>query len=160
MKRHDSLISLTHDHHHALAHARRLELAAGGGPETRLAQARKFVDFFETETLAHFRQEEESLFPLVIYEEEARPFLSRTMLDHLRIHAFVLGLRSDIERGDVAGETLARLGKTLQHHIRLEEKVLFPMIERRVPSLLLQQFSLSSPKREAANRVLIGKPGS
>jgi iron-sulfur cluster repair protein YtfE (RIC family) len=156
MRRHDSLIPLTHDHHHALGQARRLELAANGGPEARLNQARTFLDFFDSETRAHFREEEESLFPLVIGEDEAQPFLSRVMLDHLRIHALVSGLRSDIEREDISSERLKRLGQALSHHIRLEEKVLFPMIERMVPGVLLQELSLRSPSQTTADYALIG----
>jgi hypothetical protein len=48
-KRHPNLIPLTHDHHHALAHARRLRVAAGGTREDRSEQAREFLYFFRTD---------------------------------------------------------------------------------------------------------------
>lgn len=69
MRRHDALIPLTHDHHHALARARRLRLAAASenGEEQRAA-AEEFVEFFEGDSVLHFREEEEILFPLVIGE--------------------------------------------------------------------------------------------
>jgi hypothetical protein len=52
---------LTHDHHHALAHARRLRAAGDAGGEERLERARVFVEFFESDLLLHFREEEEVL---------------------------------------------------------------------------------------------------
>ena len=156
MKRHDSLIPLTHDHHHALSQARCMQLAADSAPDGRLAQTREFLQFFETDTVAHFQEEEESVFPMVIDEEEAQPFLSRAMLDHLRIYAFVRLLRSEIARGDVSGVTMTRLAETLQHHIRFEEKVLFPMIERMVPNILLCEVSLQPRQRAVRQNVLIG----
>ena len=136
MKRHDGLIPLTHDHHHALAQARRLERAATGDASERLLQAREFIRFFENDTLAHFREEEERLFPLVIDEEEAQPVLSQAMLEHVGIHRLVNGLRSSVARGDISSASMTCLAQALSVHIHLEEKVLFPMIERLVPQEL------------------------
>jgi len=64
VKRHPALSPLSEQHHHELAHARRLLRAAGAGPEERLAVASAYVDAFFTETVEHFRREEEILFPL------------------------------------------------------------------------------------------------
>ena len=155
MKRHDRLIPLTHDHHHALAQARQLERAATGDASERLLQAREFNSFFEDDTLAHFREEEESLFPLVIDEDEAQPMLSQAMLEHLRIHRLVNGLRSSAARGDISSESMTCLAQALSDHIHLEEKVLFPMIERLVPQEL-EGLSLRPRDRSLAARTSIG----
>ena len=136
MKRHDGLIPLTHDHHHALAQARRLGRAATGDATERLLQARDFISFFEDDTLAHFREEEESLFPLVIDEDEAQAMLSQAMLEHLRIHRLVNRLRSSVARSEISSASMTRLAQALSDHIHLEEKALFPMIERLVPQEL------------------------
>ena len=101
MRRHDALIPLTHDHHHALARARRLRLAAasGNGEEQRAA-AKEFVEFFEDDSLLHFREEEEILFPLVIDRSDAPiELLSRLLLEHVRMHRLVGRLRAEIEEG-------------------------------------------------------------
>lgn len=47
-------------------------LAAERGDEERLRQAREFVDFFEGDTVGHFREDEELLFPFVVDEAEGR----------------------------------------------------------------------------------------
>ena len=129
MKRHASLIPLTHDHHHALAAARRLERAATSDVSERATQARGFLDFFEADTIAHFREEEEIVFPLVIDVPEAKPLLIRLLLEHVQLHALVFRLRAELDSGEVAPETTAQIASLLQRHIRREEKVLFPLIE-------------------------------
>lgn len=129
MKRHDSLIPLTHDHHHALASARRLEQAAAADPSERAAQARAFLDFFEADTIAHFREEEEVVFPLVIDAQEAKPLLIRLLLEHVQLHALVSRLRAEVDAGEVTTDTPTLIASLLQRHIRHEEKVLFPLIE-------------------------------
>lgn len=143
MKRHESLIPLTHDHHHALAQARRLRLAAKQDDGERLRQAREFVDFFESDTLRHFREEEELVFPFVVDEVEAAPVLNRIMMEHLRIHAVVRALKWELERGSPGAATMSRLATLLEQHIRLEEKSLFPLIERTVPAILLDEVTLA-----------------
>ena len=129
--RHDALIPLTHDHHHALAHARRLRLAATGSDEERGAEVSAFLDFYRADTLLHFREEEEVIFPLLIDVEEAQEPLSRLMMEHLRIHALV----HDLEVG-ADPSTMKTLAETLENHIRFEEKTLFPMVERCAESSL------------------------
>jgi hemerythrin-like domain-containing protein len=129
MKRHDALIPLTHDHHHALVQARRLLVAATSEPDQRLVAAREFIDFYDRDTLAHFREEEELIFPLVVDREEAEASLTRLMMEHLRIHALVRRVAVEIEQGDLQTATMTSLSDLLEAHIRFEEKTVFPMIE-------------------------------
>jgi hemerythrin-like domain-containing protein len=134
MKRHNALIPLTHDHHHALGQARRLRLAAGTAPEPRNIVAREFIDFFKRDTLVHFREEEEIIFPLVVDEREAEIPLARLMMEHLRIHALVRRLAGEVEEGDPQPPTMEGLSEILQAHIRFEEKTFFPLVEHLCPS--------------------------
>ena len=129
MKRHEALVPLTHDHHHALAHARRLNLATASAPADRLAAASEFIDFFRQETLAHFREEEETVFPLVVDEKEAEAPLVRLMMEHLRIHGLVRALASEVKDGGPQPDTMKALSELLGEHIRFEEKTFFPLIE-------------------------------
>jgi hemerythrin-like domain-containing protein len=149
-RRHESLIPLTHDHHHALAQARRLRISAEGDEQQRLTQAREFVDFFDSHTLTHFREEEEIVFPLVVDEPDAVPLLTRLLMEHVRLHAFALGLRSELRRGAPSGAVMKRLAALLESHIRLEEKALFPLIERMVPGDLLGELTLARAMGPAA----------
>jgi iron-sulfur cluster repair protein YtfE (RIC family) len=133
LKRHENLIPLTHDHHHALAQARRLELAAQAALPARLAAANTFLEFFERDTRAHFREEEKLVFPLVIGAPEAETPLTRLLLEHVRVYALVGKLGSEVVAGEATAETMSSIASLLQSHIRFEEKVLFPLAELLAP---------------------------
>jgi mannose-6-phosphate isomerase-like protein (cupin superfamily) len=131
MKRHPALIPLSHDHHHALVEARRLRRTAATDKEPSAAAA-AFRRFFAAVTVPHFREEEETLFPLVVDAEEARPLLVEALLDHQRLHALAAALdgSADVRR------SMRELGERLEAHVRLEERELFPLIERLAPAEL------------------------
>lgn len=147
MRRHDALIPLTHDHHHALAQVRSLRSAAGGGDPERLHQAREFLAFFESETTLHFREEEEVVLPLVIDEPEAQPILAQVMMDHLRINALVSTLQWEAESGSIREETMSKVASALGEHIRFEEKTVFPLVERLLPEETLGRVNLRPRNR-------------
>jgi Hemerythrin HHE cation binding domain len=65
-KRNGALIHLTHDHHHALAQARRLIAASGSDASARTREAVSFIRFYEEDTLLHFHEEEEIVFPRLL----------------------------------------------------------------------------------------------
>ncbi len=125
MKRHQALIPLSHDHHHALVEARRLRRAADQ-PDDPSGPATAFLRFFRLSSVPHFREEEEALFPLVIDVAEARELLVRALLDHQHLYALVAAL----EAGADIRATMRELGERLEAHVRLEEQALFPLIER------------------------------
>ena len=121
MKRSRALTPLSHDHHHALVAARRLRLAADADARV---EAAAFLRFFAEESVHHFREEEERLFPLVAGYDEARPLLVRALLEHQRLHA----LAARLAGGELA--SMRDLGCLLEDHVRFEERELFPLIER------------------------------
>lgn len=130
MKRHPVLIPLSHDHHHALAAARRLRLAAERGDAS--AEAAAFSRFFAEESVPHFREEEERLFPLVAHSEEAQPLVVRALLEHQQLHA----LARQVASGESA--PMRELAELLEAHVRFEERELFPLIERLLGDLLAE----------------------
>ena len=148
-RRHDGLMPLTHDHHHALAHARRLRLAASEGPDELLREAREFLDFFHNDTLIHFREEEEVVFPLAIEDERAAPLLGRVVMEHLRIHALVARLSEQVTGGNVHPESASDLATALEAHVRVEEKELFPLLEEVVADEELKAISLRPRERSS-----------
>ena len=80
MKRGAALFPLSHHHHHALVAARRLRDALGDP-----AASAAFLRFFADESVRHFRDEEERLFPLVAHSEEAQPLVVRALLEHQQL---------------------------------------------------------------------------
>ncbi|MGH2757798.1 MAG: hemerythrin domain-containing protein [Actinomycetota bacterium] len=144
MRRHEALIPLTHDHHHGLAQARRLRLAAKTDDEARLEAAKAFLRFFRDDTLAHFRDEEERVFPLAVEAPECRPTLERVVFEHLQIHALARVLQSDVDQDAARPPHMVRLADVLEGHIRFEEKVVFPLIER-IAADVLSDLALVDP---------------
>jgi quercetin dioxygenase-like cupin family protein len=150
MKRTPSLIPLSHDHHHALVAARRLRQAAKTEQIERGAAVAEFLGFFATETVAHFRLEEEVLFPtLARAGDEAGELLVRALLDHQRVRAMV----AELERGRTAGSpdasVMRQLGELMAEHVRLEERQLFPLIERLIGERTLAALSLQAQRSPA-----------
>lgn len=137
-------VILLFGHRHSLfcllAHARRLLRAPG--PEERLAVASAYVDAFFTETVGHFRREEEILFPLYVRHAGSTPVLKRILREHMELHGLVRALRVEAAAGDIAPEALRTLGDLLHDHVRVEERELFEEIERIVPAAELEGVSL------------------
>jgi hemerythrin-like domain-containing protein len=135
VKRHPALVALSDDHHHELVQARRLLAAADAPTDARLDAARGYVDAFFTDTIEHFRREEETVFPLYARQREADgELLDRTLREHMELHGLARALRAEVAAGDVSGETLAELGSLLRDHVRLEERELFEELQRVVPT--------------------------
>jgi hemerythrin-like domain-containing protein len=136
-RRHDSLLPLTHDHHHALRNARMLRLAADGDVPARIEAVEVFLRFFTAESVAHFREEEEVILPLVALHEDAPTTgMQRVLTEHVVMHALVRELDEQAKAGDPAEETMLTLAELLKAHVRFEEDELFPAIEELVADRL------------------------
>ena len=140
VKRHPALRDLSEDHHHGLVHARRLVKAADseqepeGSGEAAVQVAREFLQFFEEHTRAHFREEEEVLLPsFANYGDPAQEPIVQMLVEHVHINRLVRRLAHEVAGGKPSGETMRSVGTLLQGHIRLEENVVFPLIERAMP---------------------------
>jgi hemerythrin-like domain-containing protein len=132
--RHETLIPLTHDHHHALAQARRLHNLVELDDETqRRNLANDFINFHFGRALRHFHEEEELFFAPLIDHPEARDLVLRAVSDHLRLHALVRSVKRQLSGGEADQETLDRISTLLMEHVRFEEQALFPLVERLVP---------------------------
>jgi hemerythrin-like domain-containing protein len=130
MRRHTALARLSRDHQHTLAIAQRLRRAT---PETAEQAVAGFLAAWELEEKLHFRVEEEILLPA--YAARAGtgdPIVLTVLLDHLtiRCHAERLATDSSVQR-------LHALGERLASHVHLEEREMFPLIERRLSDVEL-----------------------
>lgn len=150
MRRHEPLIPLTRDHYHALVQVRRLRAAAEGSEDDRRTAAKQFLDFFHTDTIHHFREEEEVVFPLVVEAHDVREILERVMMEHLYIHALVNKLQAEFEEAVPTRDPLVTLASALENHVRFEEKVVFPLIEQRVGGPALEAVALRPRDRARA----------
>jgi hemerythrin superfamily protein len=143
MRRHQTLVPLSHDHHHPHVEARRLRSAAEGPGSSTAASA--FLRFFASETVAHFRAEEELLFPAVVDFPEAREPIGQALLEHQRIRARAALLRNRLDDRRALADTMRELGELLAAHVRHEERQLFPLIESLLDDRTLAAAELSRP---------------
>ncbi|MGZ8694095.1 MAG: hemerythrin domain-containing protein [Gaiellaceae bacterium] len=142
MRRDPALVPLSHDHHHALVRARRLRKAAAGEGDLARETA-AFVHGFLRESVPHFRDEEERLFPLaLLHAPEREELVAELVLEHVRLHALVARLAA----GDAGAA--AEAGELLELHVRREERELFPALEECVPPAALAALALD--EREAS----------
>ena len=155
MRRHQALVPLSHDHHHALVRARRLRRAAGGQGDLAAAAA-AFVRGFRRESVPHFRDEEERLFPAALaYAPESAALTAELLVEHVRLH----GLVARLEAGDT--EAAGEAADLLERHVRREERELFPVLEARLPASALEALQLDDRDAEPRPPVLdlIHAPG-
>lgn len=129
MKRDPALVSLSHDHHQALFAAQKLVRAQEDTAADALAS---LTAYWSCHGQAHFRAEEEILFPAYArHGDPYDPLLARALCDHAAI-------RAHIQSVDAAASTdlskLHELGRLIQEHVRLEERRLFPAIEGALPA--------------------------
>lgn len=163
MKRHPALVPLSHDHHHALVEARRLRRTSDAAEDERRKAVAAFLRFYSMETLRHFREEEEKLFPaLVGHDGAADDLLVQALLEHQRIHALVGRLEQDMMAGAANGSSMRELGELLEAHVRLEERRLFPLIQEVVQDETLSGLELAASHDVAVSPVvdLIGTRGT
>jgi iron-sulfur cluster repair protein YtfE (RIC family) len=133
-KRDPALIPFSHDHRRALGLCVRLARwkPEREEPPSLLAQE---IRFQAAEILIpHFTLEEEILFPAVAPSLKPHRALLQKLVDE---HG---GFRDALERmaGPMAEADLVallkRFGRTLEAHVRQEERELFPLIESAVPA--------------------------
>lgn len=136
MKRHPSLHPLSEHHHHALVRALEIRRAAESSEAERSQALRRaaetFVRFWKTTGRIHFREEEEILLPAYARHAplDENPNIMRMLAEHARIRAQVQELEEALAQGGPVEEPVARLGRLLQGHVRLEEDEIFPQLEK------------------------------
>ena len=141
MKRHESLIPLSRDHHHGLVMARRLILGRSTNPRAdwpsdRARQVARLLEFFETDLRAHFEVEEAHVFPAAARDLADGASQTRTLTaEHDAMRAMIRALDADpVSRLD---ERLAAFGELLEAHIHKEERGLFQQMQTECQSEVL-----------------------
>jgi hypothetical protein len=136
LKRAAALVRLSRDHHESLVAAQRV---GGAAPARAGRGCEGFLAFWNRDGARHFRIEEEVLLPaLAVWGDAYEPLVARTLCDHVAIRARIRELR---ENRDAAIADLHALGEALAAHVRMEERELFPLIERTIPAAELDMLA-------------------
>ncbi|MDN5696627.1 MAG: hemerythrin domain-containing protein [Rubrobacter sp.] len=144
MKRHPALREFSDDHHQGLVHALRLRRAASDSSGRPEEVGRAFLQFWREDTSVHFRKEEEVLLAVValhagqMLDDES---VTQMLAQHARIRGLAMRLDDELNRREAEPEILGELGELLEAHIRLEERVVFPLIEEALPEDALTKVS-------------------
>jgi quercetin dioxygenase-like cupin family protein len=155
VKRHAALIPLSHDHHHGLSEARRLRKASNEDDGTREASVERFFRFYRDETVDHFRLEEERVLPLLTdCDDPAETLVTRTLLEHQHIRSMVAKLAAGHATGNADPSLMQQLAELLEHHIRFEERQLFPYIEQTIANNTLDQLDRPAARQAAGEPVI------
>ena len=136
MIRHPALVPLSRDHHLALLLARAIQKAAsvqlrGSLPAGVEALVKHVCLVFASELEGHFCVEEE----LLVEAVRGIDFeLDALCQDVVREHAVMRDLVRQLSEPDLSDSVteslLDELGKTLESHVRSEERALYPRVER------------------------------
>ncbi len=138
MKRHESLAPLSREHHGALILAQLIKRNAPvykGLPTTILDKTAYAVHFFKTELKKHFKKEEAMLKKV----KAADPAISKLADEIVAEHKLLAGLFLSLKDAYDPEAILNEIGNELDAHIRKEERVLFPLLQKVCPEELLQQ---------------------
>jgi hemerythrin-like domain-containing protein len=128
VKRSAALASLSRDHHQVLVVAQRLSRASN---QTASEARQAFARYWVAHGRRHFRLEEEVLLPsYAAYGDPHHPVVLRALGDHVAIRKDADAL---VGGATVPLDAVHAVGARLTAHVRLEERELFPMIERAMP---------------------------
>jgi hemerythrin-like domain-containing protein len=132
--RHQSLLPLSHDHHHGLALALRCRKQALGqlkplGAVGLAERAQEFLAFYKCNLDSHFKVEEEVLFPAMRAAIPASALLVDTLLEQ---HEQIRRALPQLESKTGLAKVIFDLGDLLERHIRREERELFLLFEQQI----------------------------
>ena len=129
MKRHGSLIALSHDHHHGLMLAQLIKMGAPeykGLPTDVNEKVNHVKETWEKELKLHFENEENILFPFVKGKDvELDNLIEEILEEHIQIKNLIKSLDLAENQEDI----LNILGTKLEEHIRKEEREVFQKIQ-------------------------------
>jgi len=119
LKRHKSLQPFSREHHHTLLLS--WKIRTGFHKNIDLQRIKTYVDwFYENHIKTHFDLEEKYIYPILDSDHE---YIKKAIAEHRRLQRLFED-KSDIER------SLSLLEEELEQHIRFEERVLFPEVQK------------------------------
>lgn len=125
LKRHKALQPLSREHHHGLLLS--WKIRAGFSKNIAPERIKVYADwFFKTHLIPHFEMEEQFVFPVL---ESNNELVKKALEDHT--------LLKRLFEDDHIEIALSQIEKALDEHIRFEERVLFPEIQKAATELEL-----------------------
>ncbi|MBO3098818.1 hemerythrin domain-containing protein [Gelidibacter pelagius] len=119
LKRHKALQPFSREHHHGLLLS--WKIRSGFSKNIEIERIKTYADwFFENELIPHFELEEAHIFPLLKADNE---LVKRALAEHRRLKR-LFNDEKDIEK------SLHKIEEELEQHIRFEERILFPEIQK------------------------------
>lgn len=141
MKRHPSLVPLSREHHNALLLAQLLKISTPdykGLPTTIEEKAKYASELYKNVLINHFKAEEK-LLKLASNCNEELTIISKEIFNE---HVQLTDLFMLLEKENVTEKLLDQLGTMLEMHIRKEERVLFPLLEKYCSDAILSDWIL------------------
>ncbi len=138
MKRHEAIAPLSRDHHGSLILAQLLKINAPqypGMPENANAKARYAQQQFEEHIKKHFQQEEIMLEKV----KGIHPSLKNLAEEIIKEHDELREIFASLDTADDLESKMNTLAITLENHIRKEERILFPLLQKHSSETLLQE---------------------
>ena len=139
MKRHKSLIFISHDHYHGLQLGQLIKKNAPqlkNLPNDIEGKKNYTINFYENDLLHHFYLEENIILPAVKgRNKEIDKLFNELINEHREIEKTVESLKENTNIED----KLDKLGTLLQEHIRKEERILFEKIQKELSEEELQK---------------------
>lgn len=127
LKRHKALQPFSREHHHGLLLSWKIRTGFSKNIETE--RIKTYADwFFENELIPHFELEETHIFPLLDADHE---LIKRALAEHRRLRR-LFNDDQDIEK------SLHKIEEELEQHIRFEERILFPEIQKNATEAQLE----------------------
>lgn len=139
IKRHESLQDLSRHHMIGLHVALKLRRAGTEKSRWTIEQIIQDADdFWNPDGQQHFAEEEDILLPAYArYGDIEQPLIQTMLQEHKEIRKRM----DELLQGNMSINDMHRLGELLDRHIRMEERQIFPMIERALPEEKLQELA-------------------
>ena len=143
MKRHPAIASFSRDHHDALITAQLIKKGAPkyrGLPETIEGKQEYVTRFYEIHLKEHFEKEENLLFKLSRdIDPEIDQLIDELVAEHHSISLLISNIQSDADSESL----LDQLGKLMEDHIRKEERILFQLLQEKLPEERLREIEMA-----------------
>ena len=134
MKRHQQLQPLSRQHHNGLLAAMLLKKGIKKAADPK-DMAAFIIDFWQNDLEDHFKAEEDFLLPALAAIDFDRPLINILKEEHEQIRFYVRALKQDADNINI----ITSFADLLEHHIRFEERQLFPAAEKSLTEEQLQQ---------------------